>query len=101
MSKFEPYQMKSCYKIHTKEAESDSESDPDAELDEPQPFETVTNIGYKHLLTQLPTRFLHRRSDIIVSSTMSITLSPIERGFVKKNLTEMTEEEIREWVDLR
>lgn len=70
-------------------------------MEEPQPFETVTNIGYKHLLTQLPTRFLARRSDIIVSSTISMTLSPIERGFVKKNITEMKEEELKEWVDLR
>jgi hypothetical protein len=32
---------------------------------------------------------------------MSITLSPIDQGFVKKNLIEMTEQEIKEWVDLR
>jgi len=93
--------MKQCYKIVTKEVESESEDDAEAEYDEPQPFETVTSIGYKQLLSQMPTKFLHRRSDIILSSTMSITLAPIERGFVKKNLTEMSEGEIKEWVDLR
>jgi hypothetical protein len=93
--------MKQCYKIFNKAVESDSDEDQDAEFDDPQPFETVTSIGYKALLSQLPTKFLHRRSDIIVSSTMSITLSPIDQGFVKKNLIEMTEDEIKAWVDLR
>jgi hypothetical protein len=30
-----------------------------------------------------------------------MTLSPIERGFVKKNIIDMKEEELKEWVDLR
>jgi len=59
------------------------------------------NIGYGYHLTHLPTRFVFRRSDILVSSTLSITLTPLERGFERKNLVEMTEEELTRWIDLR
>ena len=37
----------------------------------------------------------------MVSSTLSITLTPIERGFERKNLVEMTEDELSKWIDLR
>lgn len=36
------------------------------------------NVGYGHLLTHKPTKFVARRSDIIVSSTLSITLVPAD-----------------------
>ena len=49
-----------------------------------QPFDTVMNIGYSDMLTHLNTKFLARRSDIIVSSTLSITLTPIEDKYTKK-----------------
>ena len=59
------------------------------------------NIGYSELLTHLNTKFLARRSDIIVSSTLSITLTPTEDKFVAKKKGKMTDEEVVEWVNKR
>lgn len=52
-------------------------------------------------MTQLPTRFVARRSDIIVSSTLSFTLTPEDNSLKKKNLVEMNEREREDWVNLR
>ena len=59
------------------------------------------NIGYSELLTHLNTKFLARRSDIIVSSTLSITLTPTEDKFTAKKKAKMTDEEVVEWIDKR
>jgi len=37
--------------------------------------------GFSNYLNHLETKFIARRSDIIVSSTLSITLTPIDDGF--------------------
>ena len=60
------------------------EDDEDALILTPQPYETVMNIGYSNMLTHLNTKFLARRSDIIVSSTLSITLTPQDDGYMSK-----------------
>jgi len=53
-------------------------------------------------LNHLDTKFLSRRSDIIVSSTLSITLTPMDDDrFKPKNFAKMDQEEITEYVDLR
>lgn len=52
-------------------------------------------------MTHLPTRFIFRRSDILVSSTLSVTLTPLESGFERKNLVEMSEKELDDWINLR
>jgi hypothetical protein len=59
------------------------------------------NIGYKHHLTHLPTRFIFRRSDILVSSTLSVTLTPLERGYERKDLARMSEKELTDWINTR
>ena len=59
------------------------------------------NIGYSELLTHLNTKFLARRSDIIVSSTLSITLTPTEDKFKAAKKAKMTDEEVVEWIDKR
>lgn len=87
--------MKTCYRINKAETFDDDTSENEDDLQEmTQPYETVMNIGYKHHLTHLPTRFIFRRSDILVSSTLSVTLTPIERGFERKNLVSMDEEDL-------
>jgi hypothetical protein len=102
MSNYDPYQMKCVYQIKKTEEEIFSDdSDIDDLQDQPQPYETITNIGYKYHLTQLPTKFVARRSDIIVSSTLSFTLTPEDNNALKKNLVEMTEQERALWIDNR
>jgi len=50
--------------------------DEDAVVLQPQPYETNMSIGFPDYLNHLLTKFIARRSDIIVSSTLSITLTP-------------------------
>ena len=94
LPKGEPYQSKVVYKVVKNDEWGEDSEDDEAELEEvPQPFETVMEIGYKHNLHHLPTKFFCRRSDILVSSTLSFTLCPMEKtSYVKKNFAEMTDE---------
>lgn len=52
------------------------------------------------MLNHLNTKFLTRRSDIIVSSTLSVTLTPVE-DFVPTSLANMTPEDRDSWVEHR
>lgn len=77
-SYFDSYQLKTIYRIKDQaEVELDSD-DEDALIFQPQPYETTVSVGYKDFLNHLTTKFIARRSDIIVSSTLSITLTPVD-----------------------
>ncbi len=98
---FEAYQLKNRYQ--TKEVENiefDSD-DEDNLILAIQPYDTVLNVGHSDMLIESNTKFLARRSDIIVSSTMSITLTPQDDEFKIKDLNKLNEEEIINWVNLR
>ena len=84
--RYEPYQLKTCYKVIAEEQIEFDSDDEDALILASQPFETVMSIGYNSLLTQLPTKFVARRSDIIVSSQLSFTLTPSEGNYKAKDL---------------
>ena len=72
----DPYQMKTIYKVKdVQEVELDSD-DEDALILQQQPFETIQQTGFSSYLNHLDTKLIARRSDIIVSSTISITLTP-------------------------
>mgnify|MGYP000883406868 CR=1 FL=1 len=66
-----------------------------------QPFETVMQTGFKDYLNHLTTKLTVRRSDIIVSSTLSITLTPIDDGFVPTHFALIESEEIWDYVMLK
>lgn len=66
-----------------------------------QPFETVMQIGFKDFLNHLSTKFIARRSDIIVSSTLSITLTPEDDGFVPIKFAKIGVDEINKFVAKR
>jgi len=59
------------------------------------------SVGYGELLTHLPTKYRTRRSDIIVSSTLSITLVPADSEYRVKDLCLIKNEEIDRWCDIR
>lgn len=81
MSKCEPWQLKAVYKvIPDLPLDSDSDENADDMMDAPQPFETVMSIGYDKQLSHLQTKLLCKRSDILVSSSLSFTLTPLESG---------------------
>jgi len=54
--------------------------------------------GYKDYLNHLNTKFVARRSDIIVSSTLSITLTPVESSVIPPHFALITAEEKSEFV---
>jgi hypothetical protein len=47
-----------------------NDDDDDAIILALQPYDTALSVGYGHLLTHKPIKFVTRRSDIIVSSTL-------------------------------
>ena len=57
--------------------------------------------GYADFLNHLDTKFLARRSDIIVSSTLSITLTPIDDGYVPAPFAKLDARQIADYVALR
>lgn len=73
---FDAYQLKTVYSIKDVEQVEFDSDDEDNLILAIQPYDTVQSVGFSHMLQHLPTKFLTRRSDIIVSSTMSITLTP-------------------------
>lgn len=75
--------------------------DEDAVVLQPQPYETTSSIGYQDFLNHLSTRFIARRSDIIVSSTLSITLTPIDDTVEPVHFSLIDADEIWDYVMLR
>jgi hypothetical protein len=59
------------------------------------------SVGYGHLLTHKPIKFVARRSDIIVSSTLSITLSPSDSGYKPLDKALLKKDEISAWCEKR
>ena len=66
-----------------------------------QPYDTVMSVGHSDMLNHLQTTFLARRSDIIVSSTLSITLTPKDDEFIPTSFARIENDEITDWVNLR
>ena len=58
------------------------------------------SIGHESYLDHDTTKSVARRSDSIVTSTMSFTLLPVD-DFKKINFSVLTAEEVKEWVDTR
>ena len=93
-----PYQLKMEYKVKkVVEIEFDSD-DEDAVVLAQQPFETVMGTGFQDYLNHLSTKFLARRSDIIVTSTLSLTLTPEDDGYVPTHFALIDEAGIWEYV---
>jgi len=59
------------------------------------------SVGYGHLLTHKPIKFVARRSDIIVSSTLSITLTPADSEYRPVDKALLSPEEFSDWCDKR
>ena len=78
---YKAYQLKTVYDhFAAKEPELDSDDDEVVTLGE-QPSETVQDTCFKDYLNHLSTKFVARKSDIKVTSTLSFTLIPESDGF--------------------
>ena len=98
---YKAFQHKCCYQILAKEEVEFDEDDDDALILALQPFDTVMSIGYGHLLTHKPVKFVARRSDIIVSSTLSITLTPADSDYRVLDKALLTPDQTAIWCDKR
>jgi hypothetical protein len=95
------YQMKTVYQINEVEEIEFSDDDDDALVLALQPFDTAMSVGYGHLLTHRPVKFVARRSDIIVSSTLSITLTPADTEFHPLPLGTLEPSDLSLWCEKR
>ena len=80
-STFDPYQLKICYDIKSDSSELDDEEEnmfivENKQFAEEQPYMTPTRSGYKLFLKQLSSKDLCRRSDITITSTLSMGIFP-------------------------
>jgi hypothetical protein len=100
-SQFEPYQQKINYTWKEDSSEIDVESDEeDAMQAQEQPYETAASIAYDKLLKQIYIKEKTKRSDVILSSTLAVSLFPKDQRKIEhKFRSEMSEAKIREFVD--
>ena len=99
---WEAYQLKTIYKHQVKEEIEWDSDDEDALILAQQPYETVMSTGFGDYLNHLDTKLLARRSDIIVSSTLSITLTPVDDdGYKPSQFAKVTPKQIWEYSMLR
>ena len=94
--------MKTTYRHkQVDEVNWDEEDDDDALILAEQPFETAMQAGWKEYLNHLNTKFVARRSDIIISSTLSITLTPVESNVIPTHFALITPDEIVKFVQCK
>ena len=66
-----------------------------------QPFMTATNIAYRHLLKQVAIQELARRSDVLITSTLSMSVFPKDKRMISQKFMQvlMTREELTDYLD--
>lgn len=98
---FDAYQLKTnAQHKAVEEVEFDSD-DEDAIVLAQQPYETIMQTGFADYLNHLSTKFIARRSDIIVSSTLSVTLTPQGEEFEPAHFARIDSDDIWDYVMLR
>ena len=95
------YQLKTKYRKKVVDEIEFDIDDEDEIILLKQPYDTVMSVGHSDMLNHLQTTFLARRSDIIVSSTLSITLTPKDDEFIPTSFARIENDEITDWVNLR
>jgi len=99
-----PYQQKVQYNAVAVSSEVVDESDRSPNEDdlcaEEQPYETPTSIAYQPWLKQIPIVELARRSDIVITSTLSQNLIAKDKRLInEKCFALMKRSELREYID--
>jgi len=65
-----------------------------------QPYETITSIGYSEYLKGVPTESVARRSDIMVTSTISMNIFPIDRRQISQvQRVQMGKDDLIQYID--
>lgn len=79
---FEAYQLKVIYEHEKEIQESASSENEDILQAQEQPYITTASISFNELLKQVPTKELAKRSDIMITSTLSISLFPKDKRII-------------------
>ena len=100
-SQFEPYQQKVNYTWKEDSSEIDIESDEeDAMQAQEQPYETATSIAYEKILKQIYLKEKTKRSDVILSSTLAVSLFPKDQRRIEECFRiEMDDTEMKDFID--
>lgn len=102
-SQFEPYQQKIFYQVQEDSSELSVETettDEDILFANKQPFMTTTKVGYDALLKQVRIPEFTKRSDIMITSTLSMSIFPKDKRMIQNvHLANMNEDELIEYID--
>lgn len=101
--KLEPYQQKVFYQVQLESSESGEESLNEDEIQaEEQPYYTPLRINYYNQTKQIHTREIMKRSDLMITSTLSLSLFPKDKRTIEHLFrTEMDQLEVDEFLDER
>jgi hypothetical protein len=102
-SQWQPYQQKVWYSIHPDSSEMEDSDDminEDILFAQEQPYVTPTSICFKELLKQVPTEELAKRSDIMITSTLSQSnFLKDKRAIMNQKRANMTHAQLVEYID--
>jgi len=82
---FKPYQQKVFYEIKPDSSPLDEDESSDNEnllFQKEQPYATPTSINFKELLKQIAVKELARRSDVMITSTLSLSMFPKDKRMI-------------------
>ena len=96
-SGFQAYQQKAFFGVKEDSTDPDTDSSDEAVLYlKEQPYITASNIAYKELLRQVAIEELARRTDILITSTLSLSVFPKDKRMISKHFKQalMTKDDI-------
>ena len=104
-TQFKPFQCKVQYNAQEESSELESEELDsfkleDKQVAQAQPYETVTQVSYKDVLKSLPFEELCRRSDVMITSTLSLSIFPKDQRFINNYVVQtMAQPDIDHYID--
>ena len=102
-SPWDPYQQKIEIQAEDDSSEeflTNDSNDEDQRCAEDQPYQTLTAVNYGQQITKAPIKELTRRSDIMITSTISMSIFPNDKRLISlNNRTDMTQRQITEYID--
>ena len=86
-TEFDPYQQKVWYQVEEDSSEISDEqnsTDEDIIFAAEQPYMTPTNINFRPLTKQLDIPSLMKRSDILITSTLTMSIFPKDKRAINR-----------------
>lgn len=104
--RFQPYQQKVEYEVLSESSEFDEESpispDDDDRCAEEQPYITPSYIRYRKDVEHIHINEIAKRSDIVISSTLSFNMIPKDTRIISEiHQVNMKKEDMADYIDAR